>query len=46
MVIINVVSLAKDRTLYFDKENPLKYKEYDLHVLADIAMKCSMKQPY
>ncbi|CAF2590654.1 unnamed protein product [Rotaria sp. Silwood2] len=31
----NVVSLAKDRILYFDKENPSRYKENDLHVLAN-----------
>ncbi len=40
------VSLAKDRILYFDKENPLKYKQYDLHVYLQIVVKFLMRLSY
>ncbi len=42
----NAVSLAKDPMLYFDRENPLKYTEYDFHVLAHIVMKYLMRLSY
>jgi hypothetical protein len=29
----NVINLTKDRTLYFDSDNPGKYGDYDLNVL-------------